>query len=101
LNRIKVMLHLLDHPEKKTKMIHVAGTNGKGSTIQLMKDACVANGYEVGLFTSPSFHGINGHFFINGDMMGDSTLVTLMQHMTGVIQQLDDDNDAPTVFEII
>lgn len=101
LDRIKAMLEYLHHPEKATKMIHVAGTNGKGSTIQLMKDACVANGYDVGLFTSPSFHGVNGHFFMNGDMMSDDFLLTLIQEMLPAIEVLDDANDAPTAFEII
>src|SRR5699024_2580306 len=101
LTRIKAMLQSLEHPEKATQMVHVAGTNGKGSTIQLMKDAFVANNYKVGLFTSPSFHGVNGHFFINGDMISDAKLVKLMEEMLPAIDSLDAANDAPTAFEII
>lgn len=101
LGRIEAMLDALSHPEKTTKMIHVAGTNGKGSTIQLMKDACVMNGAKVGLFTSPSFHGIHGHFFINGKMITDAAVIKSLNEMTPVIKELDQAGDAPTAFEII
>src|SRR5699024_6466392 len=65
LERMHMLLTRLDHPEEKIKIVHIAGTNGKGSTANFIKDVLIASSYRVGFFTSPSFTGIEGHFMIN------------------------------------
>lgn len=50
---IQTILHACNDPEDHLKVIHVAGTNGKGSTCNLLKDILVSQGYKVGMFTSP------------------------------------------------
>ena len=53
LERIGVLLEALDHPERASRIVHVAGTNGKGSTCAMIESALRAAGYRTGLFTSP------------------------------------------------
>jgi dihydrofolate synthase / folylpolyglutamate synthase len=53
LDRIQKAVALLDHPEKKYKIIHIAGTNGKGSTCHFIAQLLAKNGYQVGLTLSP------------------------------------------------
>src|SRR5699024_6281931 len=67
LERMDLLLKKLNNPERKIRTIHVAGTNGKGSTVNMIAQALIANGYRVGVFSSPSFSGITGHFLINQD----------------------------------
>lgn len=53
LSRIRKLLNLLNNPQKDLKFIHVAGTNGKGSTVEMVSNALILSGYNVGTFTSP------------------------------------------------
>ncbi|WP_404453270.1 bifunctional folylpolyglutamate synthase/dihydrofolate synthase [Virgibacillus necropolis] len=101
LDRIKTLLQLLDNPERKTQGIHVAGTNGKGSTIQYIKNALIQNNYKVGVFVSPSSSGLTGHIFINEQPIQKETFVRLLNVMYPVIAKLDEKNEHPTEFEII
>ena len=51
LDRVEFLLEQVDHPEQKINGIHVAGTNGKGSTIQIVDEVLQAHQYRVGVFT--------------------------------------------------
>lgn len=101
LDRIKTLLQLLDHPEKKVKGIHVAGTNGKGSTIHYIKNALIQNNFKVGVFVSPSTNGLTNHMFINNEPIDDQHFVKLLNAMYPVISMMDRKNEHPTEFEII
>ncbi|MEI3614480.1 bifunctional folylpolyglutamate synthase/dihydrofolate synthase [Pseudogracilibacillus sp. SO30301A] len=101
LQRVNYLLEKLNHPEKGLRIIHVAGTNGKGSTIQLMNDALITCGYQVGVFTSPSFTGICGHVLINNLQINRQDVVNLLNEMMPMILDLDKNKMHPTEFEII
>lgn len=101
LERVMYLLEQTNHPEKKLKAVHVAGTNGKGSTIQFIQAGLVRNGYRVGIFTSPSFFGIGGHFLINGKKSLDEEIYKIMQGLLPHIDNLDKKGDGPTSFEIM
>lgn len=101
LDRIHKLLHLLGSPENKVKAIHVAGTNGKGSTIQYMKNALLFNDYRVGIFNSPSLDGVRGYIFKDEHTIPESTFLKYMNVISPYIQQLDEENNQPTEFEII
>lgn len=101
LHRIQFLLKQVGNPEKAVKAIHVAGTNGKGSTIQFLQDALEMNGYEVGVFSSPSFTGIQGHFLINRKAIEAQDLVLYMNELIPFIKQLDRKQNHPTAFEIL
>ncbi|RYG74828.1 bifunctional folylpolyglutamate synthase/dihydrofolate synthase [Lentibacillus lipolyticus] len=101
LDRIQKLLHFLGDPQEKVAAIHVAGTNGKGSTIQFIKNGLIANGFRVGVFESPSMNGITGHMSVNQHRISENTILTLMNQVYPYIQQLDKEENAPTVFEIM
>ena len=69
------LMELLGHPEKGLRCIHVAGTNGKGSTSHLLASVLQEAGYKVGLHTSPHLKDLRERFRINGEMIPQSTVV--------------------------
>ncbi|MBO1002598.1 bifunctional folylpolyglutamate synthase/dihydrofolate synthase [Pseudogracilibacillus auburnensis] len=101
LDRVHFLLERVHHPERHLQAVHVAGTNGKGSTIHLIKNALVHHQYVVGLFSSPSFTGIQGYFLINDKEIKEKELVSLMNKLLPHINMLDHQNMHPTEFEII
>src|SRR5690625_1443011 len=101
LERVHKLLKKMGNPEKKLKAIHVAGTNGKGSTIQFLKNALVEQHYEVGLFTSPSFSGLAGHFLINQQQIKEDDIILFMNRLFPSIEKLDEVGMHPTEFEIL
>lgn len=66
LGRIKELLGKLDNPEKGLKVIHVAGTNGKGSVCAILDSVLRAKGYNVGMYTSPHLIEFRNRFKVNG-----------------------------------
>lgn len=101
LERMHFLLKELHHPEKSLKVIHVAGTNGKGSTVHYIKNALIASGYTVGVFTSPSFTGLTGHFFIQHQQMAQDDLFHIIRKLHPIILKMDEQQMHPTVFEIL
>ncbi|MCY0908841.1 MAG: bifunctional folylpolyglutamate synthase/dihydrofolate synthase, partial [Sulfobacillus thermotolerans] len=65
LERIGSLLEKLGHPERGYPIVHVAGTNGKGSTAALIADALTSQGYRVGLTVSPDLGHINERVMLN------------------------------------
>ncbi|MRH42959.1 bifunctional folylpolyglutamate synthase/dihydrofolate synthase [Aquibacillus halophilus] len=100
LERMTKMLEQLDHPEQQLKVVHIAGTNGKGSTLTFIKQALVQNGYKVGSFTSPSIDRFNDQIKINDQVIPDSSLMKITNRLIPIIVTLDEDGDPPTEFEI-
>lgn len=101
LERVEFLLEELEHPEAHLQAVHVAGTNGKGSTIQYLKEALIASGHRVGVFTSPSFSGVTGHFVIDHEEISEEELVSLLNDLLPAIQMLDQEGDPPTEYEIL
>lgn len=66
-----LLLNHLNNPEKKLKCIHVAGTNGKGSTSHLLASVLQEAGYKVGLYTSPHLKDYRERIKINGEMISE------------------------------
>lgn len=101
--RMEWMLDKLDNPQHKIKGIHVVGTNGKGSTVSYLKDALIANHYEVGTFTSPYIETFNERISLNGQPISDEEIVQLVDIVKPVSEQLEVETDLGTAteFEII
>lgn len=101
--RMEWMLDKLDNPQQKIKGIHVVGTNGKGSTVSYLKDALIANHYEVGTFTSPYIETFNERISLNGQPISDEEIVQLVEIVKPVSEQLEVETDLGTAteFEII
>ena len=69
LKNIEALCEILQHPEKKLKFIHIAGTNGKGSVSNMLAAVFQKNGYKTGLFTSPHLIDFRERIRINGKMI--------------------------------
>jgi dihydrofolate synthase / folylpolyglutamate synthase len=79
LGNTHALMELLDHPERGLRSVHVAGTNGKGSTSHLIASALQEAGYTVGLHTSPHLKDFRERFRINGEMIPEETVVRFVE----------------------
>lgn len=86
--RARYLLDKLEHPEKKMKIIHVAGTNGKGSVCSYLSNIICANGYKVGLFTSPHLLKVNERIQINQRMISDELFLESFHVVFKIKQEL-------------
>ena len=77
LKRMEWMLSQVGHPERKFKSIHIAGTNGKGSTLAFLRGMLEANGQIVGTYTSPYIELFNERISVNGDPLSDAEILRL------------------------
>ncbi len=94
LNHIKRFLHHLDNPQSKLNIIHVAGTNGKGSTCAFIESILRNSGYNVGLYTSPHLIKFNERIRINNIPIEDEEIVDFMIDSESIIE-----NTQSTFFE--
>ena len=78
LSRTRTLLAALGDPHKKLRFVHVAGTNGKGSTAAMLASCLQAAGYRVGLYTSPFINRFNERIQVNGEQIPDDALVRLV-----------------------
>lgn len=100
LSRIEAMLDYFGQPDKKLTFIHIAGTNGKGSTLAFLSQVLKDSGYKVGAFTSP--HALlQDHFQINQQSIDSYSIVHLVNLMKPIIDLLDQKNNPPSEFEIL
>lgn len=98
----KELLRRLGNPENNMKVIHVAGTNGKGSTCAYLASMLSNGGYRTGLFTSPHLVKINDRFRINGEVMADEDFVISFRKVKEIIYQAAVDGLAhPSYFETL
>lgn len=102
LTRMKRFLTELGNPQEGLKYIHVTGTNGKGSTVAMMRSALLESGLTVGSFTSPFITRFNERIEYNGIPISDDNLLRLVQKIAPVVKKLDDtlETGGPTEFEI-
>ena len=98
LHREQQLLKMLGDPHKKLKFIHIAGTNGKGSTASMSASILRQAGYKTGLFTSPFIYRFNERIQFDGKQIPDETVVELTAY---VKQFADTMEDQPTEFEFV
>lgn len=102
LERIGSLLKSLGNPEANLKYIHVAGTNGKGSTSYIIATILQEAGYKVGRFTSPHVHSYRERFTLNGEAITAIELKTYLDKIESLICQKFSAADArPTEFEVL
>ena len=80
LERIEALCAAVGNPEKKLKFIHIAGTNGKGSTSTMVARALQASGKKTGLFTSPFVTDFRERICINSEMVDKSLFLRIIPH---------------------
>ncbi|MDO4493159.1 MAG: folylpolyglutamate synthase/dihydrofolate synthase family protein [Clostridia bacterium] len=98
LSRTEELLRRLGNPEKELRFVHVAGTNGKGSTSAMLASILHAAGYRTGLYTSPYILRFNERIQIDGEQISDDALAELMTEIRPVADTME---DPPTEFELI
>ncbi|ANK59764.1 bifunctional folylpolyglutamate synthase/dihydrofolate synthase [Loigolactobacillus backii] len=103
LKRIKRAVAAFQHPEKKLRVIHVAGTNGKGSVVNDLRCLLEEQGLTVGTFTSPFLMRFNERISLNGQPISDKALLDLVNLVGPKITELDavDPTNQITEFEFI
>lgn len=102
LDSVGKLLELLDNPQKGLKYIHIAGTNGKGSTASYISSCLDSAGYKVGLFTSPYLERFNERMQINGKDIPDDILGGITQIVKEKADIMVSEGwEHPTTFEIV
>lgn len=103
LERVQALLDLIDNPEKKLQMIHIAGTNGKGSTVSYLSQMLQEVGLSVGTFTSPYIEVFNERIAVNGQWIPDEALIRLVQKYQPFVAILDEKEKVAgiTEFELL
>ena len=95
-------LNRLGHPERSMKIIHVAGTNGKGSVCAFLSSMLTEAGKRTALFTSPHLVKINERFQINNQMVSDEEFLSAFLKVDEVVKGMQADGlPHPTYFELL
>ena len=98
LSRTQELLRRLGNPEKKLKFVHIAGTNGKGSTAAMTASILRKAGYTVGLYTSPYIYRFNERIQVNGEQIADEDVAKVTEYVKQFAEAMD---EKPTEFELV
>lgn len=98
LEKLKQALHRMGDPQEKVPYVHIAGTNGKGSTASMLSSVLNHAGLRCGLYTSPHLQRYNERFQIAGEPISDEQLIQSVQRVQQVCEQL---GGTPIVFEVL
>lgn len=102
LDQVREFLTELGDPEKKLRIIHVAGTNGKGSVCADLTSILKEAGYRVGTFVSPHLADIRERFLIDGEMVGETAFEECFQRVLVVVKKMTAKGCChPTFFEFV
>jgi len=102
LKRMERLMELLGNPERRLKFIHVAGTNGKGSTCAFLTSVLLRNGYDVGTFTSPYIEKYTDRIRYNNGNIPEEDLLLLVNRVKPMAEQVAQDPElgSVTMFEV-
>lgn len=102
IQRMQRLLELLGNPHQSLRIVHIAGTKGKGSTTAFLSSAFVAAGIRCGSYTSPHLQHVEERFRIDGQPCSPHTLVELVNRVRPAVNEMDlgDVTEQPTYFEI-
>ncbi|OSZ80070.1 dihydrofolate synthase [Chitinophagaceae bacterium IBVUCB2] len=93
-NTIK-LCESLGNPQQAFKSVHIAGTNGKGSTSHMLAAILQAGGYKTGLYTSPHLKDFRERIKVNGEMVSEEFVISFTENITHLIEEIE-----PSFFEI-
>ena len=94
LETMQALMDRLGHPERRYRILHIGGTNGKGSTAAITAAILQASGQRVGLYTSPHLVEFRERIRVNGEMMAEDGVTELTARVRGASESLE-----PTFFE--
>lgn len=92
---IRELCGILDHPETKFPSVHIAGTNGKGSTSHMLSAILQQAGYKTGLYTSPHLYDFRERIRINGEVIPEETVTKFVERMQPALDIIQ-----PSFFEV-
>ena len=98
LDRMRRVVELLGDPQRAYPVLHITGTNGKGSTARMITALLVARGLSVGTYTSPDLERVNERLAWNTEPIADEAFVEVLDAVRALEPVLD---EAPTRFEIL
>ena len=98
LSRTQKLLELMGNPHQQLKYVHIAGTNGKGSTAAMTASILQKAGYKTGLYTSPYIYRFNERMQIDGQQIPDRELAEITQWIKPLAQSME---ESPTEFELV
>ena len=98
LERTFELLELMGNPQEKLKFVHIAGTNGKGSTTAMTASILQQAGYRVGMFTSPCIYKFNERIQVNGVNIPDEDLAEITEYVKPLAASME---DHPSEFELV
>lgn len=101
LGRMGRLLHRMGDPHLKVPYIHVAGTNGKGSTTTMIASALTAGGFKTGKFISPFILEFRERMQIDGEMIPEEALAALATRLRPIAEEFKAAGDPPTEFELV
>ncbi len=97
LSRITSLLDKMGNPQNSMKYVHIAGTNGKGSTAAMTASILRKAGYCTGLYTSPFIYQFGERMQVNGEMISDEELVEITEYVKPLADSME---ESPTEFEL-
>ena len=100
LSKITQLMEYLGNPQKQLKFVHVAGTNGKGSTTTMTAHALTQAGYKTGLFISPYILNFRERMQIDGQLIPEEELVACVQQVKPFVEQMAAQGNCPAEFEV-
>ncbi|MDR3599987.1 MAG: bifunctional folylpolyglutamate synthase/dihydrofolate synthase [Desulfosporosinus sp.] len=101
LGRIEELLKRLGNPERTLRVIHVGGTNGKGSTTVMIARILKSAGHKVGVFTSPHMHDWRERMVINGQMIAKEKVIQVIKRVVPLLENMVAEGfEHPTEFEV-
>src|SRR5947209_669198 len=98
LDRVGRLVELMGEPQRAYPVVHLTGTNGKGSTARMLTSLLVAKGLSVGTYTSPHLERFNERIAWNGEAISDGAFVEIIEAVASIERVME---EAPTVFEIL
>jgi len=102
LDRIKRICNLMGDPQNDLKVIHIAGTNGKGSTTTFISSILKSQGYRVGIYTSPYIERFTERIKINDEEIKEKEVAEYLEYLIPIIDKvIKEGHEKPTEFEII
>jgi len=103
LSRIHALLKSLGDPHKKSPVIHVAGSKGKGSVTAMVSSILYSNGYKVGMFSSPHIHTFRERIRVNGTPITEKEFIDLVDRIWPALQEISRNTNlgSVTLFEAL
>ena len=98
LDRVGRLVELMGEPQRTYPVVHLTGTNGKGSTARILTSLLVAKGLSVGTYTSPHLERFNERIAWNGEPISDAAFVEIIDAVASIERVME---EPPTVFEIL